>query len=174
MIMMTDRKMRAEHEPKWIDQNGKKPRQFHSLISKFLEQHEEDRQRPAPVMVRARERPGSNKYIDVTKEDTDQLLNAFLALKQGQQPLPGDVPNPVLTPPPSPKKKKKASGYTRWTPEEKKKYMTRAKKLANANTKKHLQQQQQTGSGISRLSNRTQYHPRHFTSLFTGRHTVLM
>lgn len=167
-----------------------KNRHFHRIIEKFLEQREEDHERPVPVALKVKEKKGSKKYVNITKEDTDQLLQAFLNIKaqQQQQQQPPLPPPPLQTPqnqpltyPQTPTtskiKKKKPRLLTplqksTLTPEEiETRYQKRRKKLAELKAQK-----QQTGKGYGSRdnNNNSAIRPVHFTSLFSGRHTVLI
>lgn len=109
-----------------------KNRHFHRLIEKFLEQREEDHERPAPVALKVKEKNGSKKYVDITKDDTNKLLQAFLNIEAQQQQQP---PQQQQQPPYYPetpttskmKKKKKPAGtpLQTLTPQQ---IMTRLKK----------------------------------------------
>ena len=162
-----------------LKQNGltrtEKNRHFHKIIEKFLQQREEDRERPAPVALKIREKKGSQKYVDITKQDTESLLQAFLNIQQQQQqqqPQSPQKPYPQ-TPTTSKEKKKKkkqpstAKVYHKLSPYHKS-MMTRQKKQDNA----YKLLQEQTGTGY--LSNSDTIRPVHFTSLFSGKSTVLL
>lgn len=82
-----------------------KNKNFHTIIEKFLQQREEDRERPAPVALKVQEKQGSKKYVNITKQDTDKLLQAFLNIQQ-QQPQQQPLQQPYAQTPTTSKEKK--------------------------------------------------------------------
>ena len=165
-----------------------KNRRFHTIIEKFLQQREEDRERPAPVALKVQEKKGSQKYVNITKQDTDKLLQAFLNIQQHQQaptpqqhqqaPTPQQQQQPYPQTPTTSKEKKKKKKLL--TPYQKSMVTRNAKMKAEAkmvDEKKLLDQQ--TGLGYhenvtSYPNNNNTIRPVHFTSLFTGLQTVLI
>ena len=152
-----------------------KNRHFHRIIEKFLQQWEEDRERPAPVALKVREKKGSKKYVNITKEDTDNLLQTFLNIEaqQQQQQQQQALPQDYLQTPTTSKIKKQ--NKTKKSPQE---IIMRhkAKKIKEKATEELHLLQQQTGLGYggSATHNNKAIRPVHFTSLFTGRQTVLI